>query len=144
VAFVFLIYNSNLRLIRIDDIVPVRLLPFSILLHGNLYLDEWVEPYLTGARGLFGVYFVARAHGHWISAYPVITPITITPLYVAPAIWVSRQQPPLVHGDIIYAAVIDIMEKLSASLIATVSVDIFYRSLRKVASTMSSLTIAFV
>src|SRR5262249_8000427 len=63
----FIAYNSNLRVIRFDDTVPARFLPFSLLLDHSLYLDKWVEPYVIRAQGPNGVYFVARFRGHWVS-----------------------------------------------------------------------------
>ena len=35
----FVLYNLNFRLVRIDDSVPSRLLPFSLLLNHTFYLD---------------------------------------------------------------------------------------------------------
>lgn len=143
-VLLFLVYNSNLRLIRIDDTVPARLLPFCLLLNGNFYLDEWVEPYLPGARGPYGIYFATHYHGHWISTYPVLTPLVVLPLYLFPAWWIAHQNPPLPSGDILQVAVIDVMEKLSASLLATLSVGLLYLGLRRITSPNASLIVALV
>lgn len=140
VLLLFLLYNSNFRQIGSGDTIPARLLPFSLLLDGSLYLDEWVQPYLQGELR-HGTYFLTKAHGHWMSNYPIILPLLISPLYVAPAWWLS-QQPTREPGTIILLA--ETMEKLSAALIAALSAGVLYLALRKVASSEVSLLITLV
>ena len=72
--FLFVIYNLNLRKIGWDDTYPTRFLPFSLLLDHSVYLDQWIQPRLARPLGVHGIYFAARSHGHWVSAYPIITP----------------------------------------------------------------------
>ncbi len=145
VCFLLLIvYNSNLRTIRHDDSVPARLLPFSMLLDSSFYLDKWVEPYLPRARGPYGTYFVTKSHGHWMSVYPIITPLLVAPLYIGPAWWLARQHPSLPPGDIVLVTIVDTMEKLSASLLAALSAAVLYLALRKIASPNASLLVALV
>ena len=139
-----IIYNSNLRAIRHDDTVPARLLPFSMLLDGSLYLDKWVEPYLPGARGPYGIYFVTKSHGHWMSVYPIVAPLLVSPLYIAPAWWLARQHPSPAPGDIVLTTIVDTMEKISASLLAALSVGVLYLALRKIVTPHVSLLIALV
>ncbi|MGH9401037.1 MAG: hypothetical protein ACRD2P_02895 [Terriglobia bacterium] len=135
----FAIYNINFRLVRIDDSVPARLLPFSLLMNHSLYLDHWVEPYMPSARGPQGVYFVVKSRGHWLSFYPVITPLIVTPLYIPAAIWLSRLPAPLRDNPAIRVSVIDWMEKLSASVLAVLSALLLYLAVSKVASAQTSL-----
>jgi hypothetical protein len=140
----FVIYNANFRLVRIDDSVPARLLPFNLALHGTFYLEPWVEPYLPQAQGTYGIYYAVKVGAHWLSTYPVILPVVITPLYVYPARWFSQLHIDPAGGDIVAFAVADLMEKLSASLMAAISVGVLYLALRKVASRRSSLLLALV
>lgn len=140
----FLVYNSNFRAIRWDDSFPARFLPFSILLDHNLYLDHWVEPRLAETRGATGFYFVVKARGHWMSMYPIITPIAITPLYVLPAWWISRQSPRLRPNSVRFNLIANTMEKLSASLIAALSAAVLFLALRKIASRSVSLAVALI
>ncbi len=140
----FVAYNVNFRDIRFSDTAPARVLPFCLLLNHSLYLDGWIEPYVAAAGGVNGTYFVARSHGHWMSAYPIIMPLVITPLYVVPAWLVARQHPPLVMGDLVLMTLIDIMEKLAASLIAALSAVILYFALRKIISPHLSLLLTLV
>jgi hypothetical protein len=124
------VYNSNFRTIHTDDSFPARYLPFSLLLNHNLYLDQWVQPRLAQPLGPGGAYFVHESHGHWMSGYPIMTPVLVTPLYVLPAWWISRQSPPLPPNSLGYALIADTMEKLSASLIAALSGALLFLVLR--------------
>jgi hypothetical protein len=140
----FLIYNSNFRTIRWDDTLPARFLPFSLLLDHSLYLDQWIEPRLAGPLGVDGFYFVRKSHGHWMSTYPIITPVLVTPLYVLPAWWLSRQSPPLYPYSRLFVLIADTMEKLSASLIAAMSGAVLFLAFRKIASRNVSLVVALI
>jgi hypothetical protein len=140
----FVVYNANLRLIRIDDSLPDRLLPFSLLIDHSFALDAWIKPYLPGARGPHGIYYARIVGGHWLSAYPVATPLVILPLYVVPAWWLSRQHLDPSSSDLVLQTVIDTMEKLSASLLAALSGVVLYLSLRRVASRSAALAISLI
>ncbi len=141
-VFVFLVYNSNCRVIHSGDTVPARLIPFTLLLDGTLYLDGWVEPYLPGPNEPSRTYFLMRSHGHWVSSYPILLPLAITPLYVLPVWWHSQHRPRLAPDDVVTVALIRVMEKLSASLIAALSVGLLYLALRQAASPAVALLMA--
>jgi hypothetical protein len=140
----FVVYNANLRLVRFDDSLPARLLPFNLILHHTFYLDPWIKPYLPTVPGPAGIYFVTKVGTHWLSVYPVTLPVVITPLYVYPALWLSRLKVDPAAGDWRAFAVADVMEKLSASLLAALSVGVLYLALRKVSSRRTSLLLALV
>ena len=140
----FVLYNLNFRLVRIDDSVPSRLLPFTLLLNHSFSLDGWVDPYLATAHGPYGTYFVQKSQGHWMSTYPVINSLVSVPLYVIPAWWLSRQHLDPSRGDVVVTAVVDVMEKLSASLLAALSVGVLYLALRRVAPRSTSLLVSLI
>ncbi len=140
----FLVYNSNLRTIHIDDSVPARLLPFSLLIDHSFYLDRWVGPYLAAAKGPYKAYFVVPWRGHLISFYPVVMPVLLTPIYGAPAWWVAHQQPPLDPGDPVFGVIVDTWEKLCASLIATLSALVLFAGLKRALSVEASLALALI
>ena len=138
-GFLFLLYNSNLRKLSTGDTIPTRLLPFSLLVDGSFYLDKWVEPHLE--RGLlYGPYFATESRGHWMSSYPILTSLVITPLYVVPAWWLSHQ-PDAVPASTI-SLIADTMEKLSAGLIAALSAGVLYLALGRVVLPPGNLLIA--
>lgn len=139
---VLLVYNSNFRWIHTADSIPDRLLPLSLTLKGNLYLD-WVDAYMPGIIGP-RVYYDRRSHGHWMSSYPVILPIIIVPLYVPPALWLRGQPAPPADGSETLETVANTMEKLSASILAALSVAVLYLALLKITSPGASLSIALI
>ncbi len=143
-VLLFVVYNANLRVIHIDDSVPARLLPFALLVDHTWYLDRWVEPYVRGASGPYGVYFVTRSRGHWVSAYPLLTPLLVTPLYVPPAVWLAHAPPALRYDSLLVAALSDVMEKLSASLLAVTSAGLLYLALCRVADQNTSLLLTAI
>ncbi len=141
--FLFVIYNLNLRTIGWDDSYPARFLPFSLLLDHNVYLDPWIQHRLERPL-LHGMYFAARSHGHWISAYPIITPVVVTPLYVLPAWWVSHQSPPIYPYSLHFVLIASTMEKVSSSLIAAMSGAVLFLAFRRIASVKVSLAVALI
>jgi hypothetical protein len=140
----FLVYNANFRLIGSEDSFPARLLPFNLVLHRTFYLEPWINPYVPTAPGPSGIYFATKVGTHWLSVYPVILPVVIAPLYVYPALWLSRLKVDPAAGDWRAFAVADVMEKLSASFLAALSVGVLYLALRKVSSRRTSLLLALV
>jgi hypothetical protein len=144
VFLALVLYNANFRLVGFDDSLPARLLPFNLVLHRTFYLEPWINPYLPRLPGPAGIYFAAKVGTHWLSVYPVILPVVITPLYVYPALWLSWSHIDPAAGDWRAFAVADVMEKLSASLLAALSVGVLYLALRKVSSQRSSLLLALV
>lgn len=137
----FLLYLSNLRALLPGDTIPTRFVPFSLLLDGSFYLDKWVQPYLQGPLP-HGPYFVTPSQGHWMSSYPILTPVVVTPLYVLPAWWLSRQPQPVAPETIVLLA--ETMEKLCAALLATLSAGILYVAFRKITSPAASLLLTLV
>jgi hypothetical protein len=140
----FVIYNSNFRTISTFDALPARLLPFTLLLDHSFYLDKWIQPHLAELQGPRESWFTAKSRDHWMSAYPIITPLLMTPLYVLPAWWLSRQSPPLYPHSHDFVVIAITMEKLSASLIAAISGAVLFLALRKISSRNVSLVVALI
>src|SRR5208337_3139095 len=138
------IYNLNFRTIHSIDTFPARFLPFSLLLDHSLYLDHWIPPPLAATLGVHGSHFAVRSHGHFVSMYPIIAPVVVTPLYVLPAWWLSRQSPPLAPFSPGFDVIVSTMEKLSASLIAAMSGALLFLAFRRIASRYVSLVVALI
>jgi hypothetical protein len=116
-ALVFLVaivvYNANLRYIASFDSLASSLLPFRILSGHGLTLEE--------PRGIPReiAYSIVRSRtGSWVSFYPAVTPLLVTPLYVPAAVWVAR------GGNPEIARVL--MEKLAASIVAAGSAAVLF------------------
>ena len=122
----------------------IFILPFSLLLDHTLYLDHWFSSYTPSTPGENGTYYLRPARGHLMSAYPVIMPLVITPLYAVPAWLVARQNPPLHHSDVIWTALLDVMEKLVAALMAALTGMIFFLSMRRIGSSGQALALTLI
>ena len=107
------------------DSTPAALLPFSLIYNHNLYLDQFVKYFqVPGQKPL---YFWGFARGHWYSAYPVVLPIIISPLY-----WLVLKMLSFNSSNIpAMIAFANFMEKFSASLVAALSVSFIFLLLRK-------------
>jgi hypothetical protein len=130
------VYNANLRLITAGDTFPARFLPFGIWRYGSVLLDPILD---ATAQGYPQPYWIVRGRGgHALSLYPLVLPVLIAPLYL-PAVgylhlrgWTADQ----------LDRVAMIMEKLTASLIASVAVALMYLLLRRRAPPRSALLLA--
>jgi hypothetical protein len=124
-----LIYNVNGRAITAGDTYPARYLPFAIVRYQTIFLDPVAKVTAQG-RGDGAFWMLHRPGGHIISLYPVVVPLLIAPLYV-PAVgylhltgWTDARLDHMAR----------IMEKLSASLLASLSASLLYLLLRRRAS----------
>ena len=120
-----LVYNANLRSISAGDTYPARTLPFSVLQHRTLYLDP-VENVAAQGRGDGAYGMLHRPDGHIVSIYPVVVPLLVAPLYV-PAIGYLHLRG---WSDARLDHVAKVMEKVSASVVAALSVSLLYVLLR--------------
>jgi hypothetical protein len=135
-----LIYNVNGRAITAGDTYPARYLPFAIVRYQTIFLDPVAKVTAQG-RGDGAFWMLHRPGGHIISLYPIVVPLLVAPLYV-PAVgylhltgWTDAR---LDHTA-------RIMEKLSASLLASLSASLLYLLLRRRAtgSIALLLTVAY-
>jgi hypothetical protein len=115
----YMIYNLNLRTINSGDTWPASMLPFAILDQGTLYLDMFSKFFQNLD---FTPHMVMVSEGHYLSIYPIVIPVLLTPLYVIPYILLKLFQFPLDMTNIDFYLLIFIAEKLFASLIAATSV----------------------
>jgi hypothetical protein len=122
------VYNANGRLIASGDTLPARLIPFSILLDGTVTLDRFFGERVGGAERLarapaaerMRYYYLAPRHGRLYSTYPITLPVLVTPLY-APVVWAKGHWS---TDEARLAAAV--LEKLTASLVAALSVAAMY------------------
>lgn len=144
VLLVFL-YLSNLRDLSPDDTVATRYLPFSIVTRHSLnvdpYVDLHVHQYLNGMIG-YGPYFAAHVNGHWMSAYPIVTSLVVTPLFVAPAIWAEHRgiQP----GSTAMRFVALTVEKFSAAILTALGAVFIYLAMRSLLSDRGAMLLTLV
>jgi hypothetical protein len=119
------IYNSNLHTIFSGDSKPAKVLPLSILLAHDVYLDWFAPNVLQGSNGNgTHIYAIVHRRGHWVSVFPIVTPILITPLYIPLAYYLTRSH--LSLDSYQFQRLLDVMEKLSASIITSLSAVFLY------------------
>lgn len=132
--FLLVMYNLNFRAIASGDTYPTRLLPFSLLLRGHLYLDEYMA--LKQLEWVHRGAGVIPSRGHWVSRYPIALPLLITPVYAVPAYLLRASH--LDTPDIL-DTVSRYLEKGSASLIAAASAALLYLLLTQLCSAGSAV-----
>lgn len=139
----FVIYNANLRQIGASDTLPARYLPLILWRNGTLNFDSNArliahghpmkidQPEGDGAQISFfepRVYWTIRTHQNQLaSLYPVVTPMLVAPLYLPAVLWLNVhdwQQPYVDRAA-------ELMEKLSAALLASLATMLMYLTLRR-------------
>ena len=122
-----LVYNANLRIIATGDTRGSRFLPFAVLRSGSLTLDDFREQ----VAGLFSnPYWAEETRGHLVPRYPIVTPLLVTPLYPPAVVYLERRG--WERRTLAFTAAL--MEKISASTVAALSVGLLYVLLRRRAS----------
>ena len=138
----FLVYNANLRQIGAGDTLPARYLPLilwhdgTLELEANAHLVADGHPLIRRPAGAEGkvayfeptVYWMLRTRQHQlVSLYPVVAPLLVSPLYFPAVIWLNAngwEQPQIDR-------VAELMEKLSASILASLASVLIYLVLRR-------------
>jgi len=143
--FCFLVYNANLRQIGAGDTLPARYQPLILWHDGTLDLDANARMVAhghpttpsrdrpAGADGQVtyfepSSYWMVRTRRHQLaSLYPVVTPLLVAPFYVPAVIWLDAHgwEQPRVDR------VAELMEKVSASLLASLASVLMYLLLRR-------------
>ena len=133
----FFVYNLNLRPIPAGDTAPAALLPFAILGDHSMTFDRferWYESQQVNA-----LWFKRGGDGHYYSAYPILLPLLLTPLYT-PALFLDIPHMPVARVVLLAR----ILEKLSASLIAALSVAAFWALAERLANGRTALLLTVV
>jgi hypothetical protein len=125
------VYNVNLRQVSSQDTIPARILPVAIVLDRTLTLDRFFRDQPAGQPL---PYWVQRVGDHYVSSYPLPPPLLAVPVYAGPiALW---------GGD--SWALINLLAKLAASLIASLTVALVYLALAELTARPAALAIAAV
>jgi hypothetical protein len=125
VAFLaLLVYNANLRGISTGDNFPARFVPLAVLHQGTVYLDGLLD---ATRMGHAKAYWVLAVRGRVASAYPLVTPLLVTPLYVPAVLYLDHRGWNVKRVQRIGA----VMEKLAASCIAAACAGLMFWLLRR-------------
>lgn len=121
----FVVYNANLRWIGAYDSVASSILPFGIWRGDGLHLDHYSD--YGSSKG----YSIVRTRdGRLASLYPIVTPLLVAPLYFPTLFSKVRYLDETTENE--YRRLL--MEKLSASIVASISVVFLWLTLRAVTS----------
>jgi len=140
-CLVYFVYNINFRPIPSGDTIPASLLPFSILEDHSLYFDRFYHYY---ACNNCTIWFFTENGGHYLSSYPIVIPVLVTPFYVIPYVFLKLNSCPIDLFHPGFSLTVSLMEKLSASLIASVSVVFVYLSLKELVSRRTAAFVALI
>lgn len=138
----FVIYNLNFTTIGSADSIPTSLLPFNILSGHGIYFDE----YYTLLKDFYGnMYFFERYNGHYVSSFPLISGLLVTPIYIPFYLYLKVHSLDVIVNFYNYAFLV---EKISASIIAALSVALFYKLMYQISknfriSTLFTLLFGF-
>jgi hypothetical protein len=130
-----IVYNANFRSVSAGDSRPARYIPFALWRDHTIYLDPFLDLTLGGFEPQYWVQ--ESRNGHHASNYPIATPILVAPLYLPAVIFAEAHDwNEAVLGDLSY-----VMEKLVASLVASVGVGWMYLLLRRRTDRRSALVL---
>lgn len=155
----FVVYNANLRQIGAGDTLSARYLPLILWRHGTLEISStnarlvahghsqtvgWNRPIDGEAKVAYfepWAYWIARTLEHErASLYPVVAPVLVAPLYAPAVLWLNEHG----WGQPQVGWVAEWMEKISASIIASIASVLMYLVLRRDCGRWSiPLTLAF-
>jgi hypothetical protein len=115
--FCSIIYFTIPNSFQITDTLGTRLIPISILSGDGIYLDRFIP----GIDPQIIPNFLRKSHGHYISNYPILSGLIAVPFYL-PMFFLNE-----LHRDPKSLYLISAYyERLSAAIIASISVTIFY------------------
>lgn len=127
----FCVYNANLREVSSQDTIPARILPVALIEARTFTLDMFFRDVPAGAPL---PYWVQRAHGHYVSGYPLLPALLALPIYFLPV--------RLLGGG--SWVLLNVLAKLSASLIAALSVVAVYLAAVRLERERVALAVALV
>jgi hypothetical protein len=123
------IYNANGKLIGAVDTIPARYIPFTILREFNFDFDEFTFLFRSGVPA-----FLTFARGHYVSLFPPFAGLVAVPIYML-SVWSGVDPGSRLVAD---------LEKLAATVIAGVTVVVFYATLKRLTDERASLLITIV
>ncbi len=128
---IWLVYNSNSARVGMVDAIPPPQMAISLLRQGNLDLDEYLEWYREGDRGVG----LMQAKGHWVSCWPPGTALFCVPFYALP----------VALGVEVPSLGVDMLAKLTASSLTAASALFVFLCLRRFSSRRGAIwmTIAY-
>jgi len=123
-----LVYNANLRGIGSYDSLATSILPFDLWRGEGIGLDRY-----AGLPSVIRYSITSGRDGHLYPTYPILTALLVAPLYAPAAVF------PGFNADTAWRPV---MEKLSASIVASLAVLLLFLALRRLVSSSRAFLLA--
>ncbi|MDD1682884.1 MAG: glycosyltransferase family 39 protein [Methanoregula sp.] len=133
-SLVYIIYNTVSRMTMSGDTNPAAFLPLALILHQTVFFDAFIGAGL----GPNVAYAFPLVNGHYVSLFPIVTPVLITPVYFISYLLYTVFQIPFDVTDIM------ILAKTSATIIAALSCVFFYLDGKELFSRKIALITALV
>jgi len=128
---IWAVYNSNEARVGMIDGIPAPQMAISLLRQGNMDLDEYVDTYRKNDRKVG----LMQVNGHWVSRWPPGTALFCVPFYALP----------VALGIEVPSLDVDMLAKLTASVLTAASAALVFLCLRRFASRRGAtwMTIAY-
>jgi hypothetical protein len=110
-VLVYVVYNTVSRMTMSGDTNPAAFLPMALILHQTVFFDAFVGAGL----GPNVAYAFPLVNGHYVSLFPIVTPVLITPVYFISYLIYTVFSLPFDSAGIM------ILAKTSATIIAALS-----------------------
>jgi Dolichyl-phosphate-mannose-protein mannosyltransferase len=108
---VYIVYNTVSRMTMSGDTNPAAFLPLALIFHQTVFFDAFVGAGL----GPNVAYAFPLVNGHYVSLFPIVTPVLITPVYFVSCLLYT------IFGLPFDTMSIMILAKTSATIIAALS-----------------------
>lgn len=138
---VFLVYCGNITsYMGATDTMPAALLPWHILNSSSpadvgvasvLSLDEYQPFFNDTGTWINASAFMSLNHGHYLSNYPIVTPVLLTPFYLPPFTVLKVLGTPLDLRDPLFLKAVFGCEKLYAAALAAIGAVVMFFALRR-------------
>jgi len=133
------VYSINLHPIPSYDTLPARLLPWNIYENHNFYLDSFAA---SPQSNILSV--AVEENGHYLSPFPIVTPVLVTPFIAVPYIILRLFSIPVSVDNSTFVIVSLVCEKAIASVITALSVCVLYLLLRRMVAERTALLSAMI
>jgi Dolichyl-phosphate-mannose-protein mannosyltransferase len=131
---IYIAYNTVSRMTMSGDTNPAAFLPLALILHQTVFFDTFVGAGL----GPNVAYAFPLVNGHYVSLFPIVTPVLITPVYFVSYLLYTVFQIPF---DVMSVM---ILAKTSATIIAALSCVFVYLTGKELFSRKIALITALV
>jgi len=132
--FCFLIFDSYTKIRMGGDTLPAQLLPINLLFNHSIFFDN----YISGLNYSYTSYAFLLINGHYVSLFPIVTPILITPIYIVSSILAILLQIPL------SPIIIQLIAKMAAAFVAALACLVFYLVVKLHFSSKLAMVLTFV